>query len=172
MNRCCIISVATFFLMSITTSGYAQTGFMGTEAATADVTIKGVIISPPPCTINSNNTIDVNFGNAVDISKVDGKNYLTVINYSIQCTGNSSNALNLSIKGTPANFDNNAALDGGHGGLGIELLHDGDKLTLNDKIAFNYPTLPVLEAVPVKKNDAILETGEFRVSATMIVDWQ
>lgn len=172
MNRLCITTGAVLLLAGISLPLHARTVLRGSEAATADVTIKGVIISPPPCTINNNNTINVNFGNAVDISKVDGKNYLTDISYSLQCTGNTSDTMTLSIQGTPADFDSGAALEGGHGGLGIELLHDGDRLKLGDKIAFTYPTLPSLQAVPVKKEGATLETGEFSVGATMVVDWQ
>lgn len=167
-----MVSGVGLLLICISTPLHAVIRLTGSEVATTDVTIKGVILSPPPCTINDNNTIDVNFGSAVDIGKVDGRNYLTDISYTIQCTGNTTNAMTLSIQGTAANFDNEAAIDAGHGGLGIELLHDGAKLKLREKITFTYPSLPSLQAVPVKKDGVTLETGEFNAGATMIVDWQ
>ncbi|MFP3524591.1 fimbrial protein [Pantoea sp. SIMBA_072] len=134
--------------------------------------IKGTILTPPPCTINNNNPIDVDFGSAVDISKVDGKNYLTPVSYTLQCTGATSNIMKLSIQGTAAEFDDGAALDAGHGGLGIELQQDGQKLTLGKAVNFIWPDYPALQAVPIKKAGAKLETGTFSVGATMVVDWQ
>ena len=136
------------------------------------ITIKGVILTPPPCTNNHNQTVDVDFGSAVDVSKVDGKNYLKDINYSLECTGTGSRSLSLSIQGTPVTFDNGTALDAGHGGLGIQLLYNGKKLPLGEGHVFNWPDYPRLQAVPVKKAGVNLITGEFSVGATMIVAWQ
>jgi len=137
-----------------------------------NVTIKGIIRTPPPCTINNNVPIDVDFGNAVDISKVDGNNYRKDISYTLECTGTARPDMKLSIEGVAASFDDGAALDAGHGGLGIELQHDGEKLVLGSAVNFSWPDKPALQAVPVKQAGATLTTGEFSVGATMIVDWQ
>lgn len=144
----------------------------GEQQGHVDVMIQGIILSPPPCTINNNATIDVDFGDTVDIKRVDGKNYLKDISYTLDCHGVTSNSLKLSIQGNAADFDNGAALDAGHGGLGIELLSGGEKLLLGRAVNFTWPDVPELQAVPVKKAGATLETGEFSVGATMIVDWQ
>ena len=141
-------------------------------SGTVNVTIKGVILTPPPCTINNNRPIDVDFGSAVDISKVNGKNYLKTIDYTLECTGATSNSMKLSIQGATTDFDDGAALDAGHGELGIELQHDGKKLTPGQAVNFTWPDYPKLQVVPVKKTGATLETGEFSVGATMVVDWQ
>lgn len=142
-------------------------------AGSVNVLIKGTILTPPPCTINNNSPIDVDFGSAVDIGKIDGKNYLKPISYTLQCTGATSNSMRLSIQGTATDFDDGAALDAGHGGLGIELQQqDGQKLTLGSAVNFTWPDYPALQAVPVKKPGATLDTGEFSVGATMVIDWQ
>lgn len=144
------------------------------NSGAVNVTIKGVVVTPPPCTINNNVTIDVNFGDAVDINKVDGNNYLTDVPYTVECTGNSSNNLNLSIQGNGADFDS-SVLDGGHNGLGIELVFNDKKLSLGDNINFTWSSsteVPVIKAVPVKKSGATLSTGEFSVGATIVVSFQ
>lgn len=172
------VTITRWLILGVIAAGLLSTEaeavrFSGRNASgSVNVNIKGVIMRPPPCTINNNQTIDVDFGNAVDISKVDGKHYLKTIPYTLQCSGNTSNGMKLSIKGSPAGFDDGAALEAGHGGLGIELQHDGVKLALNKTVNFTWPDLPVLQAVPVKKSGATLDTGQFSVGATMVVEWQ
>lgn len=170
MTRCLVLYVAAAGLFA-SEAGAVQ--FRDSNASgSVNVNIKGVIMKPPPCTINNNQTIDVDFGNAVDISKVDGKNYLKTIPYTLQCSGETSKGMKLSIEGTAAGFDDGAALEAGHGGLGIELQHDGAKLALNKAVNFTWPDLPALQAVPVKKPGSTLDTGSFSVGATMVVEWQ
>lgn len=142
-------------------------------SGSVNVTIKGIIVAPPPCTINNNQTIDVDFGDAVDINKVDGKNYRQDVSYTLECSGASSNSMTLSIVGTAIEgFDDGAALDAGHGGLGIELEHEGNKVVIGKAINFTWPDYPMLKAVPVKKPGTTLDSGAFSVGATMIVSWQ
>ncbi|OAD98028.1 fimbrial protein [Pantoea sp. OXWO6B1] len=137
-----------------------------------EVTVTGVVIKPPPCIVNDNNTVDVNFGNSLDVNRIDGRRYIKDINYTLKCDGTTSNTMSILIKGNTANFDGGAALDAGHDGLGIELQSGGKKLNIGQKIKFTWPDLPKLQAVPVKKAGAHLKTGEFDVGATMIVEWQ
>ena len=47
----------------------------------ADMTFHGTLITPPPCTINDDSRIEVNFGERVGINKVDGVNYRQMMNY-------------------------------------------------------------------------------------------
>jgi len=173
LTKSAALCLAGAVLLAARGAGAGLVRLGGSEiSGSVNVTIKGIILTPPPCTINNNVPIDVDFGNAVDISKVDGKNYLKDIRYTLECSGASSNRMKLSIAGTAASFDDGAALDAGHGGLGIELQHNGEKLALGRAVTFAWPELPALQAVPVKKAGATLETGEFSVGATMIVDWE
>lgn len=50
MSRLYIDIGAAFLLTGMAASLHAEVGLRGNEAATADIKIKGVIISPPPCT--------------------------------------------------------------------------------------------------------------------------
>ncbi|WP_232734438.1 hypothetical protein [Serratia sp. TKO39] len=41
---------------------------------TVDMQFRGTLIAPPPCTLNDDGIIDVDFGDRVGINKVDGVN--------------------------------------------------------------------------------------------------
>lgn len=140
--------------------------------AATKVTVKVTVIEAPPCVINNNQTIEVNFGNVMT-NRVDGSNYEQTLYYTLSCTGNSSNALKMQIVGTQAGsgFTSNV-LQTDAAGLGIALKSGGSAMPLNSWTNFTYPTLPVLTAVPVKGTGASLSGGAFSASATMRVEYQ
>lgn len=49
----------------------------------ARLNFDGTMIEPPPCTINGGSPINVDFGNEVMTTRVDGKNYIKDVNYSL-----------------------------------------------------------------------------------------
>ncbi|CNE99318.1 fimbrial protein [Yersinia mollaretii] len=133
------------------------------------VNISGVILAPPPCVINGSKVIDVDFGNQVMTNLVDGNNYLQTVNYSVVCNNAPSNSMRMQIKGDKADFST-TALKTNNNDLGIELLLEGNKYS--GWFNFTYPTLPKLEAVPVKRSGSILETGLFEGAATLVVEYR
>lgn len=136
----------------------------------AKVTLKVTVVAAPACIINDNKVIAVEFGDVVT-SRVDGSNYLTLVNYTLSCTANSPNAMKLQITGIGASFDD-TVLWTTKDGLGVKLLQGSKKLPINTWLNFTYPTPPVLLAVPVKQPGATLTGGEFGTGATMKVDYQ
>lgn len=138
--------------------------------ANEPITVKGVI-QTMSCVINGGKEIDVDFGSTLKTTLIDGSQYKTAVTYTVTCSGNSSNALKMQIKGTAAGFDA-TALATDKTNLGLALLKGGKKQAINAWFNFTYPTLPVLEMVPVKKAGATLSTGEFNASATLLVDVQ
>lgn len=56
----------------------------GVQAETS-LTIRAVIIAPPPCVINNGSTLDVPFGNDLLTSRVDGVNYRRDVPYTVRC---------------------------------------------------------------------------------------
>lgn len=157
----CLICIAFLFII------LSQNALANSAVITVSATIRSA-----PCTVNNNNTINVNFGDAVNINDIDGKKYMQDIVYSVECSGGFSGGMTLSIQGNPADFDDGAALDAGHGGLGIEIQNEGEKLTLGKAINFEYPAFPLLQAVPVMKAGATLDTGDFSAGATMVLGLQ
>lgn len=139
-------------------------------APSATVTVKVTVVAPPPCVINDDRPIDVEFGDVMT-TRVDGDNYKMPVNYTLSCTGGTTNAMKLQVKGTGAAFDA-TVLQTNQSGLGIELRQGDSKLAVNDWLNFTYPNTPELWAVPVKQSGATLAGGEFSAGATMAVDYQ
>lgn len=129
-----------------------------------------VTIVAPPCVINNNRPIEVEFGDVMT-TRVNGDNYKMPINYTLSCTKGAPNAMKLQVKGPTAGFDN-TLLWTNKGGLGIELRQGVGKLAVNRWINFTYPNKPELWAVPVKQPGTILKGGEFIAVATLAVDYQ
>ncbi|AYD43038.1 exported pilin protein [Yersinia kristensenii] len=138
---------------------------------TATVNVSVTIFAAPPCEINSNNTINVSFGDSVLTSNIDGVNYKQPVNYTLNCTAAASNALKISIKGNGATFDT-SLLKTSNSGLGIKLMRDGQPLALNATSNFTYPNVPALQAVLIKQTNATLSTGYFSGTATLVVEYQ
>ena len=139
------------------------------KSATVNVSVS--IFAAPPCVINGNNTINVNFGDTILTSNIDGANYMQPVNYTLNCTSAASNALKLSINGNGANFDT-TVLKTSNSGLGIKLIRNGQSFPLNTASNFTYPNIRVLQAVPVKQTNATLSTGYFSGTATLVVEYQ
>lgn len=140
-------------------------------ADTTTVEIRVTLFAPPPCTINGNKVIDVDFGNSVQVSRINGTDHLKTVDYSIVCLSNTSNAMMLQVQGVPTAFDR-SALQTNVADFGIALRADGQELNINEWIKFTYPDKPVLQAVPVKKAGVTLTGGEFSVGAALLVAYQ
>ncbi|WP_260514130.1 fimbrial protein [Serratia fonticola] len=136
------------------------------------VTVKATVLDPPSCVINGNQPIEVNFGDEVMTNKVDGKNYMQPVEYSLQCTGGNTDALRLQIQGEPTAFNPAALVSIQQSNLGIELWANSARFPVNSWINFTYPSAPVLQAVPVKKTGTTLAAGKFSAVATLKIDVQ
>ncbi|MFV8987814.1 fimbrial protein [Serratia fonticola] len=158
-------------------SGYCLTGVLFSVLLTSvpvsamPVNIRGTVILPPPCTINNNQTIWVDFGDEVMTTRIDGVNYKQTISYSLSCDIQKSNDLKMRIQGGPAGFGT-GLLGTNNGDLGIALYYGTQRLNINTWFNYTYPTQPVLYAVPVKRSGATLAGGEFNASATLLIDYQ
>jgi type 1 fimbria pilin len=142
-----------------------------TSIANVPVNIRGTVIIPPPCTINNNQTIRVDFGDEVMTTRIDGVNYKQAITYSLNCDIQKSNNLKMSIQGTGASF-NSALLRTDKNGLGIALYRGTQPLNANAWFNYTYPSKPELYAVLVKQSGATLTGGEFTAAATLLIDYQ
>ncbi|MEZ7299042.1 fimbrial protein [Enterobacter cloacae] len=140
-------------------------------AESLSITVSVTVVTPPPCVINNNKTIDVDFGSSVSIPAIDGQHYQKNISYTVVCTGATSNAMKMQISGTATAFDS-TALQTTKTGLGVALRKNGNPLNIGDWFNFTYPTLPTLQAVLVKKSGATLNTGDFSAAATLAVEYQ
>ncbi len=121
--------------------------------------------------INGEKTIDINFGDEVITTRVNGINYKEDIEYSLTCNDKTSKALRMKIMGVPS--FKSSVLVTNKDNLGVELLADDKPIVINDWLNFTYPTNnPKLQAVPVKVVGSELAGGEFFATATLLVDYQ
>lgn len=142
---------------------------MISQAATT-VTVKVTVVKPP-CTVNGNKPIEVDFGDVMT-TRIDGSNYRQPVNYTLSCTGGDAlNAMKLQVQGNVASFDA-TALGSDQAGLAVRLQNGTTTLPVNSWLNFNYPSKPALWAVPVMKIGATLTGGMFTAAATLNVDYQ
>ncbi|OKB64580.1 pilus assembly protein [Serratia marcescens] len=153
--------------------GLLISGLLAGKVQSADnMKFYGTLIEPPPCTINDGGEVDVDFGNRVGVTKVDGNNYLQPVNYQITCkSGASSWKMTLTVIGTPTTYDA-AALKTNVTDLGIRLLRDGKAFELNKPVDITLNSPPRLEAVPVKRPGSALSEGTFEATATLLAVYQ
>ena len=130
-----------------------------------------VILTAPPCVINNNNLIEVNFGNDVLTTLVDGNYKKMQVPYTVQCPPGAPSAMNIRIEGTGAAFNHNV-LTTNITNFGIAISSNGASLPINSSKSFTYPNWPQLEAVPVKRPGATLSGGVFSAGAVMKVEYR
>ncbi|OAT33508.1 MrfF family protein [Buttiauxella ferragutiae ATCC 51602] len=132
----------------------------------------GTLIEPPPCTINDDGMVDVDFGERVGINKVNGVNYRKPVDYRITCeSGATGLDMTLTLSGTHTGYDD-AAVQTDMADLGIQVLQNGTPFTLNTPLSIDPQNPPVLEAVPVKTPGATLPEGAFVATATLKAEYQ
>ena len=140
--------------------------------AADNIKFSGTLIEPPPCTINNDGQVDVDFGSRVGVKKVDGVNYLQVMNYQIKCDPSvSSRDMTLEIIGTPADYDS-AAVTSNVIDLAIQIKQNDMPFELNKPIPIRLTSPPILSAVPVKRVGANLIEGPFEATATLRAVYQ
>ncbi|MBH1931206.1 fimbrial protein [Serratia rubidaea] len=162
------------YLLRLCVGGTLLLSGGGVQAITTNVTVKAVVLAPPPCEINKGLTIVVDFKNDVMTNQVNGSNYRQPIPYSVSCSGNTTNAMTLQIQGTGAGFGNGNVLSTNQSNLGIALFHSSTNtpLILNKPISFTYPAIPALSAAPIKRSGSTLTAGAFSAGATLKVDFR
>ncbi|BEO21307.1 pilus protein (plasmid) [Serratia marcescens] len=150
---------------------YGVLGGGAQAAGDIDMTFRGRLVEPPPCTINNGNRVDVDFGDRVGVNRVDGVNYRQVVNYQIVCDRGGSWTMTLSLSGSAAGFDANALLSN-KSDLGIRVYQNDKPFRPGSVLTIDPDNPPRLEAVPVKRAGATLTEGAFEAWATLKAEYQ
>lgn len=141
------------------------------STASANLTFNGTLNEPPPCTIDSGSTIEVDFGD-VGTRRVDGVKYRKAVGYTIRCGASTLPwLLKLSVKGAETTFDN-AAVQTTAPDLGIRLYQNNLPFRLNTPLDISLSSPPTLEVVPVKRPGSILAPASFTAVATLLAEYQ
>ena len=167
MNRRDVMKLYAGMLLLLVSATLSAPGM-----AADNLKFSGTLIEPPPCTINNDDQVDVDFGSRVGVKKVDGVNYLQVMKYRIKCDPSvSTRDMTLEIIGTPADYDA-AAVSSNVTDLAIQIKQNGVPFELNKPIPISLTTPPILSAVPVKRIGATLVEGPFEATATLRAVYQ
>jgi len=148
-------------------------GLLCSSVLAADMNFHGTLLEPPPCTISNNETIEVNFGNSIGVSTVDGVAHRQKVDYRLNCDlGASLDGLSLQLStASPAAFDS-SAVQSSLNGLGLRMLWDGEPADFGKMTLVDPNSMPVLEAVPVKAPDVALTEGAFEAYVTLQAVYQ
>jgi hypothetical protein len=138
--------------------------------AVTRVEVKVTVVAPPPCIINDDRPIIVDFGEVIT-TRIDDSNNRLPVDYTLSCKDAPYNTMRMKIQGNGAHFDS-TVLQTSKNGLGIELQNNKNKFSVNSWLNFIYPNKPDLWVVLVKQRGATLTGGEFTAGATMKVDYQ
>lgn len=154
------LNIITLFASFI----FIQQGVLLAQAATAPITIYGTITAPP-CTINKNGPIDVDYG-TMKTNEVETSKGIKTTRFPLNCEGVD---LTLTLTGTAAGF-NADYLRTNMANLAIKFTDDvGTAIPVNVTVPIetNYSFLDV-RTVLVKKSGATLKGGAFSASATFV----
>ncbi len=136
---------------------------------------KGVLIEPPPCSINNDNTLTVDFGDKIGVRKIASGAYRERVELAVMCgPDNHSWQLQLSVSGSPADFDtdNATVVTASQADLGVKLFLNGKPFSLDKPVNVNGDELPVFEALLVQRPDIVPEEGTFLARATLRATYQ
>lgn len=126
------------------------------------------------CTVNDNKSMTVDFGDAVGVHKINGKNYSQPVPFEVKCTAPDSGSippLKLTISGSKTDFDKTAVTTTVDG-LGVQVQRNGVPQELNKPIVISYSDLPVLTVVPVLKPGTELSARSFSGGIKLILEIQ
>lgn len=142
--------------------------------AAENMTFHGTLIEHPPCTINSGQPIEIDFGE-VGVNKVDGQNYAQTFTIIYDCEGTSTDKV-LRYLGAATTFDT-AAVQSNIPEFGIQLQHRIDGVStpfaVGSTLAIpSYLGASQFIATPVKNAaGAELQEGAFTAAATLQLEY-
>lgn len=144
----------------------------GMAQADVDLDITGQLL-PPFCTVHdgSNGTISVDFGDEININRLDGNHYRKTIAYTIDCEDDGQIwQLRLRLEGIAG--WNNQTLLSDKNNLGLRFQLAGNTVELGRNIPISSRTgPPVLTVAPVKNPDVPPDEGVFTASANLLAEY-
>lgn len=139
--------------------------------AITNVVIKATVVARPSCEVNNGLPIEVDFGDNIITSQVDGVQYAKEIQFNLYCWDITDSQMKVRFNGQPSSFDA-SFLETDKQGLGIKFTNSSGVLkALGDWTSFTYPSTPVFYAAPVKDFNARLSAGEFTASSTLEIEF-
>lgn len=143
-----------------------------TARADVDLDITGHLL-PPFCTVHdgSHGTIKVDFGDEININRIDGTRYRKTVPYQIDCEDDGQ-VWQLKLKLLGVTGWNNQTLQSDKANLGLQFELGGNLIELGRDIPIASRTSPpMLIVVPVKDPRAEPDEGYFSATANLQAEY-
>lgn len=170
-----MLAIKKFNLIILPLCLFISNTIMAKDTETIKFSIVGSVVSKPQCQISDSKTIEINFGDNIEINNISSGKYEREIPYDITCDGESDELqLTLKISGNAVSFDpdNATVRTNEQENLGIKIFHDGKPFELDKSIPINANNIPKLHAVLIKNDEGELIEGEFNANATIEAEYQ
>nr|EMD2764803.1 fimbrial protein [Enterobacter asburiae] len=139
----------------------------GSTPTNGAVVVTGTVFLPPPCQINGDQSVNVEFGD-IRTDLIDGETYgIQTVPANITCDSTPSGQLQVRLNGVP-DAKGSGILRTSVEGLGIRMMHDGVDFPLNTAVDVTQSGF-TLTAVPTTTDSKHLAAGEFTASATLVL---
>ncbi|WP_449556082.1 fimbrial protein [Huaxiibacter chinensis] len=143
-----------------------------TARADVNIDVTGFLL-PPFCTVHdgSHGTIVVDFGDDININRIDGSRYRKTIAYQIDCESDGQLwQMKLKLVG-PSAWDNQT-LRSDKSSLGLRFQLGGQPVELGRDIPISSATVkPMLTVVPVLESQGSPTEGAFRATASLQAEY-
>lgn len=138
------------------------------DSAGTAMNFYGTIYDPPPCKINGDQDMDVDFKN-ISIRRIGSSAYTIIKNITIDCINGGTNQLQFQIKGETMGGENSNILKTSITGFGIALQNDSDgsNIPLNKFFNVEKSRTFVLKATPIRSLPTIV-ADDFSAVATIL----
>lgn len=160
--------------LSLTLIGGAFIFFAGMPLAKSDanVNFSGKLINVP-CKLDNDNDINVNFGDNVLVSNLDGKNYIESLSLVVTCEENYAGDLDFRVSGTVSTFDK-SAIKTDINNVGIKFINgmDDSPFEINKRYKYTQNGRFILKVVPVKASGSTPDVGKLKASAQLLIEVQ
>lgn len=141
-------------------------------AAAAGLNVSGTLM-PPQCSVDNGQggNITVDFGDSINISRLNGSNYAVPVPYTVRCGDDGQpRQLRMRIEGTPSGWSS-SVLQTSITALGIRIRVNGTEQALNTSYDVMLGNLPALNAVPVSRPGEEPSEGTFTASARLVAEY-
>ncbi|MCK7268877.1 hypothetical protein L8O48_17590 [Enterobacter cloacae] len=175
LQHCHIMNKASLFF-AIFILSLINTGRVSAGGEALNLSVRGVIEDAPECTINGNDMIDVDFGDAVYSQKIDGLNYKRQkLIYNMSCSNMLSTSLKVKVVSTSGEGFESGMIGTNRDGLAIRLYSDNGVLHTDEFLNFTYNNDsggPNIYAVLAAKETSELVEGTFSGAGTLVILYQ
>ncbi|TGZ35249.1 putative fimbrial-like protein YfcQ [Photobacterium damselae subsp. damselae] len=145
---------------------------LSTQALEININVTGVVVSPPPCKINNDVDIAVDFGK-VSLNSLDDINSnknTKIIDLSISCDSSVTSNIALSLSADKAMFNPDFVKTSVED-LGIELFVDDIPLLPGKSVNLRKSKNAKFKAKLVKKKGSVLDEGDFTANSVLLVSY-